>query len=144
MTHNARDARVRERARARERARRRARGSSRLGREVGAERDAEAHVRAQVHRRGRLGELLVLVLLDAVGRLEEADDRRALLVGRAAGAALAVAAGRGRGLRRLVRVAAREPARPQERAHGDADEACLLYTSPSPRDQRGTRMPSSA
>ena len=23
-------------------------------------------------------------------------------------------------------------------------EACLLYTSPSPRDQRGTRMPSSA
>ena len=24
------------------------------------------------------------------------------------------------------------------------DEACLLYTSPSPRDQRGSRMPSSA
>ena len=24
------------------------------------------------------------------------------------------------------------------------DEPCLLYTSPSPRDQRGTRMPSSA
>ena len=24
------------------------------------------------------------------------------------------------------------------------DAACLLYTSPSPRDQRGTRMPSSA
>ena len=23
-------------------------------------------------------------------------------------------------------------------------EACLLYTSPSPRDQRGSRMPSSA
>ena len=23
-------------------------------------------------------------------------------------------------------------------------QACLLYTSPSPRDQRGTRMPSSA
>ena len=23
-------------------------------------------------------------------------------------------------------------------------EVCLLYTSPSPRDQRGTRMPSSA
>ena len=23
-------------------------------------------------------------------------------------------------------------------------EACLLYTSPSPRDQRGARMPSSA
>ena len=26
----------------------------------------------------------------------------------------------------------------------EAVEACLLYTSPSPRDQRGTRMPSSA
>ena len=24
------------------------------------------------------------------------------------------------------------------------NEACLLYTSPSPRDQRGSRMPSSA
>ena len=27
---------------------------------------------------------------------------------------------------------------------GDAGKACLLYTSPSPRDQRGSRMPSSA
>ena len=27
--------------------------------------------------------------------------------------------------------------------YGDAD-ICLLYTSPSPRDQRGSRMPSSA
>ena len=26
----------------------------------------------------------------------------------------------------------------------DEKEACLLYTSPSPRDQRGSRMPSSA
>ena len=26
----------------------------------------------------------------------------------------------------------------------DATEGCLLYTSPSPRDQRGSRMPSSA
>ena len=26
----------------------------------------------------------------------------------------------------------------------DDAEACLLYTSPSPRDQRGSRMPSSA
>ena len=25
-----------------------------------------------------------------------------------------------------------------------ADTVCLLYTSPSPRDQRGSRMPSSA
>ena len=25
-----------------------------------------------------------------------------------------------------------------------AENACLLYTSPSPRDQRGSRMPSSA
>ena len=27
---------------------------------------------------------------------------------------------------------------------GDIDNDCLLYTSPSPRDQRGSRMPSSA
>ena len=26
----------------------------------------------------------------------------------------------------------------------DAADFCLLYTSPSPRDQRGSRMPSSA
>ena len=26
----------------------------------------------------------------------------------------------------------------------DLDNDCLLYTSPSPRDQRGARMPSSA
>ena len=26
----------------------------------------------------------------------------------------------------------------------DLPEICLLYTSPSPRDQRGSRMPSSA
>ena len=26
----------------------------------------------------------------------------------------------------------------------EADSNCLLYTSPSPRDQRGSRMPSSA
>ena len=30
------------------------------------------------------------------------------------------------------------------RASQDGPEACLLYTSPSPRDQRGSRMPSSA
>ena len=27
---------------------------------------------------------------------------------------------------------------------GTGDDICLLYTSPSPRDQRGSRMPSSA
>ena len=27
---------------------------------------------------------------------------------------------------------------------GEASRGCLLYTSPSPRDQRGSRMPSSA
>ena len=27
---------------------------------------------------------------------------------------------------------------------GDMQVTCLLYTSPSPRDQRGSRMPSSA
>ena len=29
-------------------------------------------------------------------------------------------------------------------ARGDQCKDCLLYTSPSPRDQRGSRMPSSA
>ena len=28
--------------------------------------------------------------------------------------------------------------------YSDSDYSCLLYTSPSPRDQRGSRMPSSA
>ena len=28
--------------------------------------------------------------------------------------------------------------------HDDIENSCLLYTSPSPRDQRGSRMPSSA
>ena len=28
--------------------------------------------------------------------------------------------------------------------YNDLPKACLLYTSPSPRDQRGSRMPSSA
>ena len=28
--------------------------------------------------------------------------------------------------------------------HVSREKACLLYTSPSPRDQRGSRMPSSA
>ena len=30
------------------------------------------------------------------------------------------------------------------RAYGEAIESCLLYTSPSPRDISGSRMPSSA
>ena len=30
------------------------------------------------------------------------------------------------------------------REAGDLSAGCLLYTSPSPRDQRGSRMPSSA
>ena len=32
----------------------------------------------------------------------------------------------------------------KETAYKAMDEVCLLYTSPSPRDQRGSRMPSSA
>ena len=35
-------------------------------------------------------------------------------------------------------------ATPQNIVIGGAAGACLLYTSPSPRDQRGSRMPSSA
>ena len=33
---------------------------------------------------------------------------------------------------------------PSEYGGGGLTDACLLYTSPSPRDQRGSRMPSSA
>ena len=32
----------------------------------------------------------------------------------------------------------------EEAAAAEGEEGCLLYTSPSPRDQRGSRMPSSA
>ena len=32
----------------------------------------------------------------------------------------------------------------EERCVAAACDVCLLYTSPSPRDQRGSRMPSSA
>ena len=32
----------------------------------------------------------------------------------------------------------------QEEEEGAWNQICLLYTSPSPRDQRGSRMPSSA
>ena len=33
---------------------------------------------------------------------------------------------------------------PNHLAQEVIDNSCLLYTSPSPRDQRGSRMPSSA
>ena len=48
---------------------------------------------------------------------------------------------------RVDAVAAAHGVAPMEmraRARGDAVPICLLYTSPSPRDQRGSRMPSSA
>ena len=34
--------------------------------------------------------------------------------------------------------------RPKQFLHIDESECCLLYTSPSPRDKRQSRMPSSA
>ena len=34
--------------------------------------------------------------------------------------------------------------KPEARQSVTAHYSCLLYTSPSPRDQRGSRMPSSA
>ena len=37
-----------------------------------------------------------------------------------------------------------ETLRSEHRAIDMEIKACLLYTSPSPRDQRGSRMPSSA
>ena len=36
------------------------------------------------------------------------------------------------------------PIRLPSATESEAGDACLLYTSPSPRDQRGSRMPSSA
>ena len=46
-------------------------------------------------------------------------------------------------LRRVIGLKFRLPGAGQNRAR-QLDDACLLYTSPSPRDQRGSRMPSSA
>ena len=37
-----------------------------------------------------------------------------------------------------------EPTTVEQYRDFEADVRCLLYTSPSPRDQRGSRMPSSA
>ena len=37
-----------------------------------------------------------------------------------------------------------QPDAPGDATDGVTDNTCLLYTSPSPRDQRGSRMPSSA
>ena len=54
---------------------------------------------------------------------------------------------------RLVEAVAREPVRPSDEVAGAVAAAlgeaavvddCLLYTSPSPRDKRQSRMPSSA
>ena len=47
-------------------------------------------------------------------------------------------------LYRLVGIAARNDGLALENVDFDQSRACLLYTSPSPRDQRGSRMPSSA
>ena len=44
----------------------------------------------------------------------------------------------------LVSDGTNKPYRLKIRAPGFPHLACLLYTSPSPRDQRGSRMPSSA
>ena len=44
----------------------------------------------------------------------------------------------------LVRLADAVPPPPAPGSAEDQDDNCLLYTSPSPRDQRGSRMPSSA
>ena len=37
-----------------------------------------------------------------------------------------------------------EPVAPSDQEHLRAAYSCLLYTSPSPRDQRGSRMPGSS
>ena len=45
---------------------------------------------------------------------------------------------------KVVEEAAAEAIIPPEPEPEPEPEPCLLYTSPSPRDQRGSRMPSSA
>ena len=44
----------------------------------------------------------------------------------------------------LEKLGVATPAPQASIADTDITNACLLYTSPSPRDQRGSRMPSSA
>ena len=44
----------------------------------------------------------------------------------------------------LERMQNNEEIEQNDGVHIDNIETCLLYTSPSPRDQRGSRMPSSA
>ena len=56
-----------------------------------------------------------------------------------------VAKARGDTRRQDKRIGGQKKADDKIRAmQGKRDAACLLYTSPSPRDQRGSRMPSSA
>ena len=70
----------------------------------------------------------------SVGELFGVEGKTVLVTGGARGIGLMIAAGFvANGAR--VYIASRSK---------DACEACLLYTSPSPRDQRGSRMPSSA
>ena len=71
---------------------------------------------------------------DAEGESEREDDDGVVVVDRSA-----VALGAG------SRASTRETAPREDGAsRDDGIERCLLYTSPSPRDQRGPRMPSSA
>ena len=76
----------------------------------------------------------------AAAAAAEEDAARAAKV--AADAELAAAEQKAREAAR--RVAAAKAARATKAAEARRAAACLLYTSPSPRDQRGSRMPSSA
>ena len=75
--------------------------------------------------------LLTLVLVPVLYRLTEVRGERRLQEERRVAAE-----------REAQRVAAERAAEQARRA--EERWACLLYTSPSPRDQRGSRMPSSA
>ena len=85
---------------------------------------------------------LMPLLIDAGCGLKDFQALRARLLPQATGAVLEIGIGTGRNLpfydpARVSSLQGLDPA-------GQMHRNCLLYTSPSPRDKRQSRMPSSA
>ena len=87
--------------------------------------------------------LLLFIDIDVLTKLEDVKNpdtfKFATSISYVIGAALSAGAGY-LGMMIAVRANVRTAASAQD----GLNSACLLYTSPSPRDQRGSRMPSSA